>query len=84
MHGLENFMSNSDEVDEYLSLIMAKSSQYKVGESERVIYQKMHSLKKINISMSALYNFNSQGMFPSIPIGLYGSTADQLLTKMSS
>ena len=76
MHGLDNYLRNSEDVDKYLSLMMAKSSQYKVGESERAIYQKMHSLKKINIALSALYNFNSQGMFPSAPIGLYGSTAE--------
>ena len=59
MHGLDNYLRNNEDVDEYLTLMMAKSSQYKAGESERAIYQKMHSLKKINVALSALYNFNS-------------------------
>lgn len=58
------------EVNQELVEYLKHKSQYKIGETERVIYQKINGLKKVNVMLSILYNFSSEGVFDSLPIGL--------------
>lgn len=37
---------------------------FKVGATERIIYEKVAGLKTVNVPQSLLYNFSSEGAYP--------------------
>jgi hypothetical protein len=41
---------------------------FKVGQTERVIYQKVSGLRRINVNHSILYNFCSEGAFSNLGV----------------
>ena len=55
-------------------------SNFKVGQTERLIYEKVGGLKQCNLSHSILYNFGSEGVFAEVgaPVGLINPSFSQL------
>lgn len=53
---------------------------FKVGQTERMVYEKVGGLKMHNVVQSLLYNFSSEGAFSEIglPIALVGPTAKEI------
>lgn len=63
-------------VDSFINQeLLSHSHLYKVGKTERLIYERVNGLKKPNTIMSTLYQFSTEGAFPSTPIALYGPSA---------
>jgi len=54
---------------------------YKEGKTERVIYERVNGMRKINSILSTLYNFSSNGPFPETPLKLYGPSAAEAINK---
>lgn len=54
---------------------------FKVGATERMVYEKVGGLKKHNVPQSLLYNFSSEGAFSNIglPIALVGPSPEDIL-----
>lgn len=55
-----DMITTSNDADKELVKYLKHSSNYKIGESERVIYQKINKLKTANASLSILYAKSSE------------------------
>lgn len=53
---------------------------FKVGQTERIVYEKIAGLKQVNVLQSLLYNFSSEGAFCDlgIPIKLIGASVEEV------
>ncbi len=43
---------------------------YKVGQTERVVYEKVAGMKRVNVLQSIMYNFSSEGAYSDSEIPL--------------
>jgi hypothetical protein len=59
-------------------------SAFRVGQTERLIYEKVGGLKACNLSHSILYNFGSEGVFAEseAAVGLINPTFGQIYSGM--
>jgi hypothetical protein len=64
---------------------------FKVGSTERMIYEKVAGLRKVNMMHSILYSFCSEGSFPEAldqglvsGVGLIGPTIDQSISHIAN
>jgi len=55
--------------------LTGRKNTFKVGQNERLIYEKVAGMKSINVLLSILYNFSSEGAFSDIqtPVNLIGA-----------
>lgn len=72
-------LRSQPDVDSYLSNLFTFSSQFKLGKTERIVYQRINGMKKVNAVLSILYNFSSQGAFPESDIGFYTPKNEDLI-----
>ena len=51
-----------------------------MGQQERLIYEKVAGLKKVNVGLSVLYNFSSEGAFSEsqVPVVLVGARPEEV------
>ena len=71
-----------EEIDSAMFNRYKGKTNFKVGQGERVIYERVAGLKRVNINHSILYNFCSEGAFPQLglPISLFVPTPEQSVT----
>ena len=69
-----------EEIDDAMFNRFVGKKQFKVGQTERIVYQKVSGMKRPNALLSILYNFSSEGAFTpmQMPIGLIGATPDDI------
>ena len=82
-NGDQTVFRASEEIDEAMFNRMQGKKHFKVGQAERLVYEKIAGLKKVNILQSALYNFCSEGVFSQleIPVGLIGARPDDVAVE---
>jgi len=78
--GIEGLTYTSpEEIDQAMLNRYSGKKQFKVGQTERVVYQKVAGLKRIAGMHSLLYQFCSEGAFYDYdaPVSLISPTADR-------
>ena len=75
----QRVFASATEIDRAMIHRMQGKKLFKVGQSERVVYEKVAGLKRTNGLLSILYNFSSEGAYSDLemPVRLLGATADQ-------
>ena len=78
--GFERKYSNESQIDEALYKRYSGRKHWKVGSTERIVYEKVAGLKRPSVLQSVLYNFSSEGGLgrSDVPIHLVGATPKQL------
>ena len=55
--------SKSEQIDSAMFARLQGKKLFKIGQTERVVYEKVAGLKKINSLQSIMYNFSSEGAY---------------------
>jgi hypothetical protein len=76
----ERFYEEELQVDRALFGRYVGKKHWKVGSSERIVYEKVAGLKRANTLQSIIYNFSSEGGLGgrNIPLYLVGASASQI------
>jgi len=77
---LQKHYTKPTEVDASMFARFKGKGLFKVGQTERIVYEKIAGLKRININQSIMYNFSSEGAYSDsdIQFSLIGPRPDEI------
>ncbi len=73
--------TNPNEIDEAMFNRFKGKKHFQVGATERLVYEKVSGMKRVNMPQSIMYNFSSEGAFPQKPIGLIGPDPNHVIVS---
>ena len=75
---------NAEEIDTAMVSRFRGKTNFKVGQSQRIIYERVTGLKLPNINQSILYNFSSEGAFSDlgIPVTLFTPPVEESMKAL--
>ena len=75
---------NAEEIDTAMVSRFSGKTNFKVGQSQRIIYERVTGLKLPNINQSILYNFSSEGAFSDmgIPVTLFTPPVEESMKAL--
>lgn len=85
--GLEgNTYADPESIDRAMFDRYQGRKHFKVGQTERVVYQRVSGLKRVNANHSILYNFCSEGAFSDLglPVTLCLPSADESVRMLAA
>lgn len=70
----ERVYSDPTEIDSAMFNRFKGKKHFKVGQTERLVYEKVAGMKRVNMLQSIMYNFSSEGAFfeSEKPVALIG------------
>ena len=77
--------NSPSEIDRALFHRFKGKNIFKVGQTERLVYEKVSGLKRVNTLQSILYNLSSEGAYSDhdSPISLIGASPEEISIKNS-
>jgi len=74
--GKSLILKDKSMIDEFMTdNYLSNSCHFKPGRTERVVYERVNGMRKVNSIVSSLYNFSNEGPFPETAVCLYGPSA---------
>lgn len=75
----QRVFEDPSEIDEAMFNRFKGKKHFKVGATERLVYEKLAGMKRVNMLQSIMYNFSSEGAFMEKPLALIGPDPNHVI-----